>query len=424
MAGINMMTTDSVVEVGQISYTDFPTYNEILKQRTDVIQQIIKFFRMIGLGTPMQINNVIGSKEDDNKITILMKRIGIKESIDEEMSAETKRETEEMQKKILKNDSRNCTIKVSDICRKFQKIPPPGIEQIIEELIDKQDNGFAVKTLESETNSEITPNQPQKESTTTAQEKEAPKDEPEDKTVVPTENETINTIPQEILDTIHKTAAECPIRPRHDFETVRHDAEYILALTEYFPLVSYAVISNYLFSGSASTSVVSATFRGVGIKKSRVGRQTPKIVKLTAIAEASFICWAGKDYSEHLTKGLSKAETMKKERDASFENSTRRRIKKRTIQTPLAPRINEPPHEDVKPTNEPIEQSPPIIVPEPSPLVQTDESIKGNNKSMHVATIVISSNVGRSPIDGLIKYIITDGSTALLNLDAFSIIEK
>ncbi|MBR5389287.1 hypothetical protein IK146_01885 [Candidatus Saccharibacteria bacterium] len=117
-----MKTIDHWKRVGNITYTEFPVFDELAQLRPDAAQKVMTFFRMIGLGTPRQINEAIGEPNDSDRVECLLRRINVKVSVDEATSAENVREFEEYQKEILGEDTKAYTINVSDIVVEAQSI--------------------------------------------------------------------------------------------------------------------------------------------------------------------------------------------------------------------------------------------------------------------------------------------------------------
>ena len=117
-----MRVTYHSVKKGSITYTEFPVFDELAQLRPDAAQKVMMFFRMIGLGTPRQINEAIGEPNDSDRIECLLRRINVKVSVDEATSAENVREFEEFQRDILGEDTKAYTINVSDIVVEAQSI--------------------------------------------------------------------------------------------------------------------------------------------------------------------------------------------------------------------------------------------------------------------------------------------------------------
>jgi len=376
-----MVTTSSRIEVGQITYTDFPTLDEIRRLRPDAAKRLMFFFRTIGLSTPKQINRAIGRKEDDDGILLLLRKLGIVESVDETTSKETVEETIAAQQEILKDRHKNYCIKVSDICAKAEKVCYQQ-EQAIKELIDEQDQGTKKE-----------PNDALKNPTQNTEGAKQTAAIGQPKQIIPDtdEDDTIGENAQ-AKEEAEKIAKECPEKANHSFAIVRENTDYIVTIAKHFPLVNYALIAKYLFNDEVIPATVGMAFRKAGISRPRGGPRNYEDKKATAINEAAFICWAdGNNWRGYLDKALSE------------------------IGQPLdgpSPEVDKKPPEHKEP--QPAIVTPPVTRSDPSPEKGHDQK---NGKTPDVpekshcyaCILVRSTTDGRAPIDRLIASLFRRG---------------
>ncbi|MBR3319666.1 hypothetical protein IKG06_04195 [Candidatus Saccharibacteria bacterium] len=455
-----MMTTSYICKIGNFVYTDFPVLGEIEHLRKDAAQKLMTLFRMIGLGTPRQINVAIDLREDDDRIERLLTRIGVVANVSEEISEENKREMEEIQEKIVANDGTIYTIKVSDIAAKVQGIHYNGPEKAIRELLAGQgyevlpQTGSSVaKPKEKSERPEPTQETKKAEEPTTVfdvgsaqgtekEEESTPVDRPEPeqesgptpdpkRTIEETEPQTDPKITQ-----LLKYAKECPLKVRKGESHIKvlGDREYLEALFKYFPRVSYELMAKYLFDGSVSPTRVSGLVRYAGVEKFNTRHPIGEAMDRIIYERASFVCWAGGDWKTYLADALKLA----RDREAKMSGKvraglTRSRAKDERIasmqngEKPLAEdstKITQPDPVQPPVQNETNEKTGESAAPAQAPIAEQSATIPGAQPIQHKegsfsATIEVSTKYGRNEIEKLIVQIINE--MPLVDLDSYLI---
>ena len=282
-----MEANDFTVTIGTITYTEFPTYAEICLLRSDVITQLLVFFRMIGLCSTRQINRAIGNDENDHQIRQTMQRVGVSEQVDESCAAENMAYTEkEIQRGILGNDTKHYTVRITDIISKLHKLSTHTPQKALAEILDEL-RGIIKKVERKEKKMEEKVVEPGIiEQPTSASEAPAP-----------------TTALSEEGQKVWRIATECPIKPVRDVAKVRKDKGYLEQLVGYFPHSTASLIAKYLFNEMAKISTVNNMFYLAKITREKGGDW--RHPSLDVVHErAAFVAWAGGDWREYLAENL------------------------------------------------------------------------------------------------------------------------
>lgn len=393
-----MSTSHGQVRIGNFIYYNFPTIEKINGIRREAVEKLIIFFRIIGLGTPKQINAAIGIPENDDRIERLLRQTGFNISVEKDVIEENIRETAEMQKGII-DDGGIHYIDMSEIARRVQKVNYHDPEKAIRELlteqgckllqqrpkedrsVDKDERTITVKVAARGLDDEDataaylaqdkaapeestqghkpdTAEEPKKASepaveakaepesgsesaedetgsaaikeeakSATSEEKTAPGVESEAdkegtepvasgeeiKSEVKSEASEEGAEPEVVaendpwIDKLLRLAKNCTLEVRRD-KAVLKNKEYMQKLLQFFPSVSYEIMTVYLFNNTVTTAQVQVAFSKEGVKKPGVGNPRGEKLKEIIYERAAFVAWTGGNWKEFLKETLKTAE--------------------------------------------------------------------------------------------------------------------
>ena len=459
-----MITTRYSVVIGNFTYIEFPVFKEIEKLRRHAVQKLMTFFRMIGLGTPKQINAAIGNKEDDDRIERLLRQIGVAISVSEEAITENIRETEEMQKRIIKDDGRTIYINMGDIATKVQGVHYHDPETAIRELLGVQGYQLLPKkpseehSVKKDGDTKVAQGpestrkvEPIRESEPVqklepvqgpelAQEPDSSTEtEPEDPKPVIEEGAEPEIGPDKVarVDYLLKRARECPLKVRRD-KALLSDKKYLEDLLRYFPSVSYEIMKEYLFDNAISTVLIQVSVTKAGIKKVSVGNSKGKKLEGIIYERAAFIAWAGGDWEGYLKEALATAKKKEAETVAKLRQSRKDFVispwrnkgvhTKDDTQGSDQKKDDHPSQDQATPEHAQKKRGrPPKSVSEnmpPEPVTPETVSKTPNMRPNDgfKATIVVSTALYRSRIEELILHILND--MPFISLEGYEITPK
>ena len=296
-----MQTTDFSTTIGNVTYFNFPTYSELCGDRSDVRQEMMIFFRLIGLCSPQQINVAIGNPPDDVRIKHILNEVGVDTTVGESQSEENRQYAESLQREYLGDDPNSYRVDVSLLNIGLRKIGySKNCKKVLETLLkaEQADRGNDHFQKASQPNNPPKTEPPQ---AVPPQENQPGAEQPEDGQ--PQENRSMppKTEIKTFVDlerAIKTIAADCPISPIHDFKEARKTDKYFSNLLRYFPNVPAGMLIHYLFRDGVSTFTVQDAIRNSGIRRGKGFHVSGDSI----VERAAFVAWAEGDWSAYLER--------------------------------------------------------------------------------------------------------------------------
>ncbi|MBR0133748.1 hypothetical protein IJM16_00570 [Candidatus Saccharibacteria bacterium] len=322
-----MKTTEFSTTVGNVTYFNFPTYAVLCNDRPDVRQEMMIFFRLIGLCSYQQINVAIGNSPEDARVKHLLSEAGVNMNVNEGQSEENRQYAESLQREYLGEDPSSYQIDVSKLIVELHKIGyvkncKKALESLLKaEQADRRNSHFQ-KTSQSKGSSKT--EQPEINSLQAEQSKveqgaqpsnnQSRNDHADDillENKQPDVEQAESLRPKEIrpaplrmeiktfadLERAIKTiAAECPISPIHNFKEAKKTHKYFFDLIRYYPNVPANMLVHYLFGEGVSTVTVQSAIRNSGVRRGKGFRVNNDSI----IERAAFVAWTNGDWMEYL----------------------------------------------------------------------------------------------------------------------------
>ena len=254
---------------------------------------------MLGLCTEKQINTAIGAPEDDVRAHTLLSQMGFSQEIAERDAEKNRQNIEELQREVFGNDRTTYYVRISDVSKKlclihYSRNAMKALGAVLRETRDearKDETSYQAEMITDEyerTDEDMSPRTKNKT-------RKSKKTQPAVR-AARTIKKPFFRIDAEAKRQIEEMAANCPIRPNHDFRAVRNDTEYLKSLTGYFPNASVNMMMTYLFRDEKSVQLVQKALRDAGVSKAK-GQHA----KDDSIMErAAFVCWTGSFWKEYL----------------------------------------------------------------------------------------------------------------------------
>ena len=254
---------------------------------------------MLGLCTEKQINTAIGAPEDDVRAHNLLSQMGFSQEIAERDAEKNRQNIEELQREVFGNDRTTYYVRISDVSKKlclihYSRNAMKALGAVLRETRDealKDETSYQAEMITDEyerTDEDMSPRTKNKT-------RKSKKTQPAVR-AARTIKKPFFRIDAEAKRQIEEMAANCPIRPNHDFRAVRNDTEYLKSLTGYFPNASVNMMMTYLFRDEKSVQLVQKALRDAGVSKAK-GQHA----KDDSIMErAAFVCWTGSFWKEYL----------------------------------------------------------------------------------------------------------------------------
>lgn len=290
-----MQTTDFSTTVGNVTYFNFPTYAALCNDRPDVRQEMMIFFRLIGLCSYRQINVAIGNSPEDARVKHLLLEAGVDMNVDESQSEENRQYAESLQKEYLSEDPSSYQIDVSKLIVELHKIGfvkncKKALESLLKAEQAKVEQGAQPSNNQSRNDHtddmSLENKQPDVEQAESLRPKEI--------RPAPLQME-IKTF-ADLECAIKTIAAECPISPIHNFKDARKTNKYFFDLIRYYPNVPANMLVHYLFGEGVSTVTVQSAIRNSGVRRGRGFRANNDSI----IERAAFVAWAKGNWMEYL----------------------------------------------------------------------------------------------------------------------------
>lgn len=329
-----MNSTSYSIAIGTVIYNTFPTYSELNQLRSDVIEGMMIFFRMLGLCSMRQINAAIGNPEDDYRIKWMLTHAGVADVVDESQAIENRQITEELQRSVLGDDDHTYIIEVTEIAAMLQKIGyTRNSKKALQDLLRIKQNERLGKPMSAKPKStkpkttrsprisaEPAPVKPV--DATVSEPVSSPEVVPEAELVA-----TFDTTPEAKPAIVAKVASEpepattpkleelkdrleqqvleikenCPLQPIKGFHEAKRAEGYFKQLLDYFPNISACDISTYLFNGQIGKASVLIALREAGLSRGRGFKANED----SLIERCGFVAWTGanwRDYYKYAAK--------------------------------------------------------------------------------------------------------------------------
>lgn len=323
-----MNSTSYSIPIGTVIYNTFPTYSELNQLRSDVIEGMMIFFRMLGLCSMRQINAAIGNPEDDYRVKWMLTHAGVADVVDESQAIENRQITEELQRSVLGDDDHTYIIEVTEIAAMLQKIGyTRNCKKALQDLLRIKQNERLGKPMSAKpksakpkvTRSPKTPVEPAPvkpvimsdvepatepdsvpEAELVATVDAAPENKPTIVSKVAPEPEPATTPKfEELKDRLEQQVLEikenCPLQPIKSFLEAKHTEGYFTKLLDYFPNVTACDISSYLFDGQIGKASVLIALREAGVSRGKGFKPSPD----SLIERCGFVAWTGSNWRNY-----------------------------------------------------------------------------------------------------------------------------